>query len=177
MMDQDKYPIGLFKKPKSINAKLIKSWIADLTDFPSQIATLTQSLTTEQLRYQYRDGGWTIAQIVHHCGDSHTNSYIRFKLALTEDNPKIKPYEESLWAELFDSSDTDILLSLQLITALHAKLVALLSGLSSDDMERSFVHPEHHQTISIKENIGIYAWHCRHHLAHIKRALEIKIIE
>jgi hypothetical protein len=112
--------------------------------------------------------------VVHHCADSHMNSIIRFKLTLTEDDPEIRPYYEGRWAELVDGKDDDISYSLQLITAVHSKWVKLLKGLKPNDLERNFIHPEHGQAFSIAENIGIYAWHCNHHLTHIELALKSK---
>lgn len=171
---QLQFPIGKFQKPAVIDDSLIQQWISDIQHFPEQIKTITQRLSGEQLNWQYRPDGWTIKQVVHHCADSHMNSFIRFKLALTEDSPTIKPYFEDRWAELVDGTDNNIKDSLALITALHSKWVVLLKNINSSDLKRDFIHPEHGKRISLEENIGTYAWHCNHHLAHIKLALKKK---
>lgn len=170
-MDALRFPIGRFNKPEPINQNHIIQWIDEIDSFPQKLSHRTKNLSVDQLNLTYRPEGWTVKQVVHHCADSHMNSIIRFKLALTEDDPEIRPYYENRWAELVDGKDDDIEDSLQLITAVHGKWVKLMNGLSAEDMKREFVHPEHGQRFSIAENIGIYAWHCNHHLAHIELAL------
>jgi len=125
-----------------------------------------ENLSDEQLNTPYREGGWTIRQVVHHLPDSHLNSYVRFKLALTEDNPKVKTYEEHLWAELKDTFETPIEVSLNLINSLHKRWVVLLKSLSDEQFERTFNHPEW-GNIPLDKTLALYAWHSRHHLAHI----------
>jgi len=169
-----KYPIGKFEKPTIISKEQIKTWIKDLELFPERLNALLKDLTTEQLSWVYRPNGWMIKQVVHHCADSHMNSIIRFKFCLTEDTPTIKPYNESDWAKLPDSLTDDLSDTLSIIKGVHAKLVALLITLNSDDLKRTFIHPDHDKPISLEENIGIYAWHSNHHLAHIKLALKYK---
>ena len=120
----------------------------------------------------YRPGGWTVRQVIHHVSDSHHHSYIRFKWALTEQTPVIKPYFEKKWAELFDTRTAPIELSLNHIKAVHAKLVFLLKGLSSSDLKRGFIHPENNRISTLEENIGRYAWHGNHHYSHIKNLLQ-----
>ncbi|KAA3611054.1 MAG: putative metal-dependent hydrolase [Calditrichaeota bacterium] len=168
------YPIGEFNKPDVIDELIIKKWIADIENFPDNVESLTTDLNVDQLNWKYRPGGWTIKQVVHHCSDSHINSIIRFKLALTEDQPQIRPYFENRWAELHDSLDNDISDSLALLKALHSKWAKLLKSLSNIELDRKFIHPEHVNAISLKENIGLYAWHCNHHLQHIRQALKHK---
>ncbi|WP_347174607.1 YfiT family bacillithiol transferase [Polaribacter uvawellassae] len=170
-MEHLKYPIGHVHIPENISAKDIENWIFDIEEFPSKLENLVKNLSEEQLNTPYRNGGWTIRQTIHHCGDSHVNSYIRFKWTLTEDKPTIKAYFEDRWAELFDSKDAPIELSLRFINALHAKWVYLLKGLSEDDLNNVFIHPESGDSVSLKKNIAIYAWHCNHHFAHIKNVL------
>lgn len=172
---QLKFPIGEFTKLAIIDSPLVESWINDIATFPNRITTLTKHLSETELNLTYRSNGWSIKQVVHHCADSHMNSFIRFKLALTENSPTIKPYFEDRWAELTDSIDNNITDSLTLITALHSKWVVILKNLSSTDLKKEFIHPEHGKRISIEENIGIYAWHCNHHLAHIHLALKHKV--
>ncbi|WP_343914752.1 YfiT family bacillithiol transferase [Aquimarina litoralis] len=144
------------------------NWIRDIESLPNKIETLVANFSEQQLETPYRSGGWTARQVIHHIYDSHHNGYIRFKWALTEDNPVIKPYLEDRWAELFDTKSAPIHLSLDLIKALHAKWAYFLKGLSSEDLEKSFIHPEGDVVISLAEDIGIYAWHGNHHLAHLQ---------
>ena len=169
-----KFPIGEFKKPDIITPSILVNWIDQINQFPYKLSELVENLSVEELNWVYRPKGWTIKQVVHHCGDSHMNSLIRFKLSLTENSPVIKPYLEDKWAELPDSQSDDIQDSLLLIKSLHAKWTMLLTSLTPQQLEKTFTHPEHGETISLKENIGIYAWHCAHHLAHVKQALEAK---
>jgi len=168
-----KYPIGQADIPDFISDEDIKGWILILEEFPDKLIDLTQNLSEEQLNTPYRDGGWTIRQVVHHVADSHYNSYIRFKWALTEDQPVIKAYFEGRWAELSDY-DAPIELSLNAIKSLHAKLVYLLKGLSKEDLKRNFIHPETNTNVSLEKNIGVYAWHSEHHYAHIENLLKAK---
>ncbi|HWS60267.1 MAG TPA: putative metal-dependent hydrolase, partial [Flavobacterium sp.] len=123
--------------------------------------------TEEQLNTQYRLEGWTIRQVVHHCADSHMNSLTRLKLALTEDKPTIKPYREELWAELPDSKNLPLESSLKMLEGIHYRWSILLNNLTKEHRERTFIHPNKGKEFRIDENIGLYAWHCNHHLAHI----------
>lgn len=173
-LEELKFPIGKCTECKGASLKQINSWILDIENFPNKVKEITQDLTIEQLNWKYRPDGWTIKQVVHHCADSHMNSFIRFKLALTEDIPAIRPYFEDRWAELPDSLDDNITTSIVLLTALHQKWVYLLRTLTTEQLQLEFVHPEHGQQFSLSENIGIYAWHCNHHFAHIENALKFK---
>ena len=170
-IEQLKYPIGKTNIPKNISSDDIKNWITILEEFPNNLDTLTKNLNLEQLDTPYRNGGWTIRQVIHHCYDSHHNSYTRFKWTLTEKKPIIKAYFEDRWAELHDSKSAPIQLSLDSIKTLHAKWVYLLKGLTEEQLNKSFIHPEGNEVVSLKENIGIYAWHCNHHFAHIENLL------
>lgn len=170
-LNQLKYPIGHFKCPDTITAEHIENWIEILEQFPSRLRMLVENLSNEQLDTPYRPKGWTIRQVVHHVSDSHHHSYIRFKWALTEDKPVIKYYYEQLWAELNDSKQAPIDMSLRHLEAVHYKLVYLLKGLNSTELNRSFIHPEHNEEVVLSKNIGIYAWHCNHHYAHIENLL------
>ena len=173
-MEHLKYPIGHYEPVKNPAASTLESWILDIENFPEKLSELVVGLTSTQLNWQYRPKGWTIKQVVHHCADSHLNSILRFKLALTEDKPTIRPYFEDRWAQLEDGQHEDISISLQFITSLHAKWVALLNTLSKEDLQREYVHPEHGKIFNLAETIGSYAWHGNHHLAHIKNALKYK---
>jgi len=169
-IEELKYPIGKFQTPKIIDNNQIKEWTETIERFPGKLSYEVLNLTQTQLEKQYRPNGWTIRQVVNHCADSHINSFIRFKLALTEDVPTIKPYFEDLWAELPDSNAFLVNSSLKLLEGLHERWTFLLRSLSDQDLERQFKHPESGELISLKINIGIYAWHCEHHLAHVKNA-------
>jgi len=169
-LDQLKYPIGKFEQPAIIDQKQIENWISIIETFPEQLSAEVINLDLKDLEKQYRPGGWTIRQVVNHCADSHMNSVIRFKLALTEDTPTIKPYEEARWAELSDSRDFPIESALKMLEGLHERWAHLLKSLSHQDLEKQFIHPDNDALISLKTNIGIYAWHCEHHLAHVINA-------
>lgn len=169
-LDKLKYPIGKFQQPETVEKKQIEDWIKIIEEFPEKLTAEVRDLEVADLQKQYRPDGWTIMQVVNHCADSHMNSMMRFKLALTEDTPTIKPYHENLWAELSDSKVFPIESALKILEGLHERWVHLLKGLSEQDLERQFIHPESNALISIKTNIGIYAWHCEHHLAHVKNA-------
>ena len=173
ILEQLKYPVGKFVKPESITTELIDSAISEIENFPKLVKAEIQNLDEQDLQLRYRPGGWTISQVVHHCADSHINSYVRFKLALTENIPAIKPYEESLWADLQDKQLSPFV-SLKLLDALHERWVYILKSLSEEDLSKEFIHPEQSEKISLKENILIYSWHCRHHLAHIRQAKELR---
>ena len=164
------YPIGTFQKPEIIDEQAIALWINDIELFPSKISYCVKELDLEILNWKYRPGGWSIKQVVHHCADSHMNAFIRFKLALTENEPTIKPYFEDRWASLQDGNLDDVEISLNLLTALHIRWTVLLKSLSENDLKKTFIHPEHGTKIALKESIGMYAWHCNHHLAHVKNA-------
>ncbi|MDT0551780.1 YfiT family bacillithiol transferase [Urechidicola vernalis] len=166
-----KYPIGIANIPEDISTENIQDWIQIIEELPKKLKDLTSTLSENQLNTQYRPDGWTIRQVLHHIGDSHTNSYIRFKWALTEDKPIIKAYFEERWAELDDTKNAPITLALDHITALHAKMVYLFKNLSPDQLNKTFIHPETGDKISLKKNIGIYAWHSEHHYEHINQLL------
>lgn len=167
-----KYPIGKFMVPENFTDDLIKNWITDIESFPLKVSDAVSNLSDMELNWKYRPGGWSIKQVVHHCADSHMNSFSRFKLALTEDTPKIKPYFEDMWALLADTIESEIIDSLKIIEGLHSRWVNLLRSLNVNQLKREFIHPEYGKKISLAENIALYAWHCNHHLAHINQAIE-----
>ncbi|MDX8364684.1 YfiT family bacillithiol transferase [Cytobacillus sp. IB215665] len=164
MVDK-RYPIGHFEYNGEITADVTNDWINDIEKLPQLLRDSVSGLDNHQLDTPYRTGGWTVRQVVHHLADSHMNAYIRFKLALTEDTPEIRPYEEGKWAELPDSK-LPIDMSLSLLEALHIRWTKLLRSLQAADMEKTFIHPDSGK-VTVGKNIGIYAWHGRHHLAHI----------
>ena len=162
------YPIGKFECPAIITKEHISTWIQEIEELPGKIDKLVSGFTEKQLETPYRSGGWTARQVIHHIHDSHHHGYIRFKWTLTEETPVIKAYYEDRWAELFDTKSAPITLSLDMIRALHAKWVYFLKGLSDKDLDKAFIHPEGDVLISLAEDIGIYAWHGNHHLAHLQ---------
>lgn len=166
-MEHLKYPIGRLIIPEEITAQLIVKGTLDIATFPERLSAEVLDLSDEQLDTPYRPEGWTIRQVVHHCSDSHMNSIIRFKLALTEDKPTIRPYYEERWAELADSKSLDIAPALELLRGVHLRLSVLLHSLTETELKRTFIHPEHNQEFTLKESILNYAWHSNHHLAHI----------
>ena len=166
-LEKLKYPIGKFAPEKNIDAMTIAGWIDDIAALPAQLRAAVEGLSSEQLKTPYRPGGWTVSQVIHHIGDSHLNAYIRFKLALTENTPTIKPYDQQKWAELVDYSLLDPEDSLQFVELLHKRWVVLLRSLAPDDLDRAFFHPETGKTVSLKRTLGLYAWHGKHHTAHI----------
>ena len=168
--EQLKYPIGKFQVPEIIDFDYLLDCVGEISAFPDELRQEVATLTEEELDTTYRPGGWSIRQVVHHCADSHMNSFIRIKLALTEDTPTIKPYDEGKWAELADSSSNPIQASLDLLQGLHARWVVLLYLIDKVDFQREFFHPEQGRNIRMNEVIGFYAWHGQHHLAHIRMA-------
>jgi hypothetical protein len=171
-LEELKFPIGRFEKPDTITKEQITQWIDAISAFPTRLNTAVSNLTEEQLDTPYRPEGWTIRQVVHHCADGHMNSLIRLKLALTENEPIIKPFDEVSWAELADSKNMPIAPSLKMIEGIHARWTALLNLLTQEHYNRSFIHPDHNNKIRIDEYIAMYAWHSNHHLAHITTTKE-----
>jgi len=168
MQEDLRYPIGHYERRADISAAQREAWIEEIASLPERLREAVRGLTEERLDAPYRPGGWTVRQLVHHVADSHMNSYIRLKLALTEDNPTIKPYREDLWAELNDSVGLDVDVSLRLLTALHARWATALRGLETSQWSRMYLHPESGPT-DLANYLGSYAWHGNHHAAHIER--------
>lgn len=166
-----RYPIGRFERPSTVSAADRLKWIADIESLPAQLRGALEGLDDAQLDTPYRDGGWTIRQVVHHVADSHINSFVRFKLALTEANPTIKPYDEAAWAETVDSKALPVQPSLGVLDGVHQRWTALLRSLSEGDYQRTFQHPER-GSMSLDANLALYSWHGRHHLAHVTRLRE-----
>jgi DinB superfamily len=162
-----RYPVGKFDFDAPVNEADYPKLIAAIAETPVALRSAVAGLTRDQLETRYRPGGWTVKQVVHHLPDSHLNAYTRFKLALTEDEPTIKPYDEAAWAELADSRKVPIEVSLDLLDALHLRWVALLRSMDTDDFNRGLRHPEHGKILTLKQMLGLYAWHGRHHVAHI----------
>lgn len=167
-----KYPVGKLTYD-GIDQLLKKQWINDIATFPEKLDDVVSSLNEEQLNWIYRPEGWTIRQVVHHCADSHMNAQLRFKLALTEELPTIKPYVEAKWALLPDY-ELDVRIPLDFLHLLHKKWVYLLNELTDEELQRQYIHPEYGKTFDLNFTINMYAWHCRHHLAHVHQAIEHK---
>ncbi len=166
-IDQLRYPIGKFKAPENYTPQMIDEYIKTIEALPALLAKAVAGLNDEQLDTPYREGGWTVRQVVHHLADSHINSYIRFKWALTENNPTIKTYEEKQWAELPEAKHAPVQLSLPLIEALHKRWVAFLRNMTPEDFHKTFFHPASKMEMTLARTAALYAWHCNHHLAHI----------
>ena len=162
-----RYPIGEYVPPANFTKEIMKEWLDVISAFPTRIELAVKGLNDDQLDTPYRDGGWTVRQVVHHVGDSHMNAYIRFKLALTEDNPTIRPYYEERWAELADSKYGTLEDTLVLLKVLHSKWSHVLHNMSEEEWDRTYSHPQYNRVSNMKFNLGLYAWHCRHHEAHI----------
>jgi hypothetical protein len=160
------YPIGRFALPESSTAEQRRIWIREIARLSDDLRAAVSSLSKEQLDTPYRPGGWTVRQVVHHVPDSHMNAFIRFKLALTEDQPAIKPYDEARWAVLADAA-LPVEPSLDLLEALHLRWVGLLESMSERDYQRTFAHPES-GVWRLDQCLAQYAWHGRHHVAHIR---------
>jgi hypothetical protein len=162
-----RYPIGPWSYPQSaITEDQRLGWIRDIATAPAALRAAVDGLTQAHLDTPYRPGGWTVRQVVHHVADSHMNGYVRFKLALTEDVPTIKPYDEALWATLAEVRTSPIETSLVLLEALHVRWVRLLESMTAADFARRFHHPES-GTLTLEQYLAGYAWHGRHHTAHI----------
>ncbi len=161
-----RYPIGKFKWEEEITAEQRRRFIDQIEEAPARLRATVEGLSPEQIDTPYRPGGWTVRQVVHHLPDSHLNAYTRFKLALTEEEPTIKPYDQERWANLEDSRATPIETSLALLESLHRRWVVLLRSLTPADYARTFRHPEL-GVLTLDKNLSLYAWHGRHHVAHI----------
>ncbi|MBV8629705.1 MAG: bacillithiol transferase BstA [Silvibacterium sp.] len=161
-----RYPVGRFIRPEVIDAQQRQSSIATLAALPENLRAAVFGLSDSQLDTPYREGGWTVRQLIHHVADSHMNAYVRMRLAVTEDFPTIKPYDEKLWAELPDARSLPVEVSLELLDTLHRRWVALLESLSEEQWKRGYNHPESgRQTLDLV--LALYDWHSRHHVAHI----------
>jgi uncharacterized damage-inducible protein DinB len=161
-----RYPLGRFSSPAEYTPALRAEHIRDIAEAPDKVRAAVEGLSSDQLLTPYREGGWTVAQVVHHLADSHMNAYVRTKLAMTEDNPTIKPYDEGAWARSADATGTDLGDSLRLLDALHARWVRFARTFQPADFARTLVHPER-GAMTIDRTLALYAWHGRHHVAHI----------
>jgi uncharacterized damage-inducible protein DinB len=166
MTEDLRYPVGKFRFPETVSADERESFIGQIAEMPERLRRALDGLSEEQLQTPYRPGGWTVRQVVHHLPDSHMNSYIRFKLAVTEDEPAIKAYDEGRWAELEDARSGSIETSLGLLEALHERWTLFLRSLSPEQLGRKLLHPQL-GPVTLDQNLALYAWHGRHHVAHV----------
>lgn len=162
----DQFPIGRFEAPADFSPVALTEFILQIEQLPNKLNEAVKNLSPQQLDTPYRDGGWTIRQVIHHLSDSHMNAYIRMKWTLTEERPLIKAYDEKAWAETAETH-LDPSISLALLQSLHTKWVALMRHLTAEDLKKTFIHPETKTSQSLERMIGLYAWHGNHHLAHI----------
>ncbi|HEY4150747.1 MAG TPA: putative metal-dependent hydrolase [Chitinophagaceae bacterium] len=166
-MEEDlRYPIGKYEA-KPYSDKLRLDWLNDIKFLPQLVENALLNLDEAQLQTPYREGGWTVNQLVHHIADSHINAYCRFRLGLTEDNPVIRPYDETKWAELSDVGNLPSNVSITLLYALHTRWYELLKNMTMDEWNRTIIHPEHNKEFTLWTLFGMYAWHGKHHVAHI----------
>jgi len=171
VIEELQYPIGKFVAQEAYSHDELANFIERIASLPSRLQQAINNFSDKQLDTPYREGGWTVRQLIHHIADSHLNAYIRFKWTLTEDSPVIKAYNEKIWATTPEVSG-DPQLSLDLLKAHHRKWVELLKALSPADLEKYFVHPETKRQVKLKNLMGLYAWHSDHHLAHITKLKE-----
>jgi uncharacterized damage-inducible protein DinB len=165
-MSDPRFPIGKFHYEGQVSEEQKQAYLDDIARTPSNLRAAVKGLSDSQFDTPYRPGGWTIRQVVHHVPDSHMNSYVRFKLALTEDEPTIKPYAEDRWAELADNKSTPVEVSLSMLDSLHDRWVRLLRSLTPEDWRRTFRHPDL-GPMTLEKTLALYAWHGKHHVAHI----------
>lgn len=168
-----RYPIGQYE-PQPFSDKQKRAWLQDIQFLPGLLEAAIENLDEKQFETPYRDGGWTVRQVVHHVSDSHLNAYTRFKLGLTENNPVIKPYDEALWAEQKDVTMVPVNISITLLYALHTRWHAAIRDLTDEQWKRTVFHPEHKKEITLWYLLGMYAWHGKHHVAHITSLRERK---
>jgi uncharacterized damage-inducible protein DinB len=161
-----RYPIGKYE-PKPYSEQLKMEWLNNIRQLPSQLEYAIQNLDAAHLNMPYREGGWTIQQLVHHIADSHMNAYIRFKLSITEENVTVKSYDEKLWAELADVQSVPINVSITLLHALHSRLYEAIKDLSAEQWNRTFNYPGKSEPVTIWFLLGMYSWHGNHHVSHI----------
>ena len=173
-MKSPAYPIGTYQLPKLIDQDVLHDSIQSIERLPNVVTQLVSSLSAKELQLTYRSEGWTISQVVHHLADSHMNAYIRTKLTLTEGTPTIKPYDEQSWTLFHDASPGDIGPSLFILEGLHQRWVDCLSNCIANDFNKKFFHPEHQLYTSLGEALTYYGWHCKHHEAHIRQALQLR---
>lgn len=167
-----KYPIGTFNCPNEVSMKQVQEWISTLKSFPDRLSKTVLPLEETLLNTPYREGAWTIRQLVHHLADSHLHSYVRFKWTLSENHPTIKAYDENAWSAMIDAQQAPIEVSLNFLNALYPKWIYFLETLKLEDFQKTYVHPEGMVTKTLFCTLGSYVWHGEHHLSQIIQKLE-----
>ena len=168
-----RYPVGKFEKPEGYTDASRRAAIDEIAALPANLRKAVTGLTDTQLDTPYREGGWTVRQVVHHLADSHVNAYIRMRFTITEDKPTVKPYDENIWANLPDAKSGPVAHSLSILDGLHARWAALLRSRTAEEFNRAFVHPQYGER-TLDWNVALYAWHSRHHAAHITELRKAK---
>lgn len=176
-IEQLRYPVGKYTTPNQVDSVILEQWKNDIAKFPKLVEDAIVDLTAEQYAWKYRPEGWTVRQVIHHCADSHMNAFIRVKLLLTEEQPTIKPYAEERWAELPDALQSPVEESILIIKGVHARWSLLLNAIPMESYSRTYLHPQYNRVYRLDVATGLYAWHCRHHLAHIQQAIRLKITD
>ena len=171
MSEDLRYPIGKFNSPPEVNAEMRQEFIRTIETLPAKLREVVNNLSEEQLDTPYRPDGWTVRQLVHHIADSHVNSFCRFKFGLSEDTPTIKNYDENAWAEMADSREAPIDLSLNIIDGIHARWTRLLNSMTQADFQRKINHPERGE-MTLNSLLALYDWHSKHHTAHVAKLRE-----
>lgn len=171
-MEALKFPIGRFVEPEVILSEQIEKYSATIRHFPDLLESKLKQLSSDQLSHQYREGSWTLRQIVHHLADSHMNAFLRFKLALTEDKPTIKPYLQDAFVDMSDEKEFDILPSLSIIKGVHERWSRVLETMNESDFNKTFIHPEYGKIYTLKLALAQYDWHCKTHLGHIQIVID-----
>ncbi|MEM9337829.1 MAG: YfiT family bacillithiol transferase [Bacteroidota bacterium] len=167
-----RFPTGKYAPPSEITENELKEWISIIKELPEKLEEEVANLSVEALNWIYRPEGWNIKQVVHHLADSHMNSIIRFKLAMTEDNPTVRPYLQDKWAALPDATNIEIASSLNILKGVHSRMVILFESMSAPDWKRPLHHPEYETPLALGWMLGMYAWHSNHHLAHVRQAIK-----
>ena len=173
-MEELKFPVGRFQMPAVQSEAQIKAGIEEAEQLAEKVNALVAGLTAAEYEWPYRPGGWNIRQVIHHLSDSHMNAFIRFKLALTEQNPTIKPYDEDAFVRLEDNSYEMIPSALAILSGIHQKWVTLMKSMTAEDFEKTYYHPESAKVWKLSNVLALYVWHGKHHLAHIEQALKFK---
>lgn len=173
-MEELRFPVGKFKFPTEYSEATISNDIHFINEVPAKLKQIISGLTASDFELPYRPDGWNVRQVIHHLSDSHMNAFIRFKLALTEENPAIKPYDEDAFVKLADSDFAHIPAALEILTGVHQKWSVLLRGMKISDFEKTYFHPESKREWKLKDVLALYVWHSKHHMAHIEQALRYK---
>ena len=170
-LEQLKYPVGKYRPPGTFSAHDREEWTATIERLPEKLTGLVRGLSYDRLNWAYRPGGWSIRQVVHHLADSHMNSFVRFKWAMTEESPTIRPYKEDRWACTPDCDRAEVGSSLTILEGLHKRMTMLFKNMTDTDWKRTVYHPDYKKQLTLEWMLGLYAWHSGHHLAHIQQAV------